>query len=102
MPILQRNTIDSRLRAPCAPHKLHVVHILGLLAAGNAVLHWVMGHVKLFMEWVTIPVFIIALQLPQGAVLYWLASSLTALAQVRHRCRYSHRLVTVLAILVGA
>ncbi len=42
-----------------------------------------MGNVKLLLEWVTVPLFIIALQLPQGAVLYWLASSLTALAQVR-------------------
>ena len=52
------------------------------IAAGNAVMRWVMGNVKLLLEWVTVPVFIIALQLPQGAVLYWLASSLTALAQV--------------------
>ena len=42
-----------------------------------------MVNVKLLLEWVTIPLFILALQLPQGAVLYWLASSLTALAQVR-------------------
>ncbi|KAL0046699.1 hypothetical protein WJX82_007754 [Trebouxia sp. C0006] len=48
---------------------------------GNAVMRWVMGNVKLLLEWVTVPLFIIALQLPQGAVLYWLASSLTALAQ---------------------
>jgi len=46
-------------------------------------MRWVMGNVKLVLEWVTVPLFIIALQLPQGAVLYWLASSLTALAQVR-------------------
>ena len=45
-------------------------------------MRWVMGNVKLLLEWVTVPIFIIALQLPQGAVLYWLASSLTALAQV--------------------
>lgn len=44
-------------------------------------MRWVMVNVKLLLEWVTIPLFIIALQLPQGAVLYWLASSLTALAQ---------------------
>ncbi len=43
---------------------------------------WMMGNVKLVLEWVTIPIFIIALQLPQGAVLYWLTSSLSALAQV--------------------
>ncbi|DBA80543.1 hypothetical protein WJX77_009280 [Trebouxia sp. C0004] len=48
---------------------------------GNAVMRWVMGNVKLLLQWVTVPLFIIALQLPQGAVLYWLASSLTALAQ---------------------
>ncbi|KAL0024349.1 hypothetical protein WJX79_002004 [Trebouxia sp. C0005] len=48
---------------------------------GNAVMRWVMGNVKLLLEWVTIPLFFVALQLPQGAVLYWLASSLTALAQ---------------------
>jgi len=52
-------------------------------SAGNAVMRWVMWNVKLLLEWVTVPIFIIALQLPQGAVLYWLASSLTALAQVR-------------------
>lgn len=43
---------------------------------------WVMGNVGLLLEWLTVPLFIIALQLPQGAVLYWLVSSLTALAQV--------------------
>ena len=41
-----------------------------------------MGNVKLVLEWLIGPIFIIALQLPQGAVLYWLVSSLTALAQV--------------------
>ena len=43
---------------------------------------WMMGNVKLLLEWFTVPLFIIAVQLPQGAALYWLVSSLTALAQV--------------------
>ena len=53
-----------------------------LVCEGSAVMVWVMGNVKLLLEWLTIPLFIIALQLPQGAALYWLVSSLTALAQV--------------------
>lgn len=50
--------------------------------AGNAVLRWTIPKVKLVLEWVAIPFLVIALQLPQGAVWYWLTSSLTALAQV--------------------
>ncbi|KAL3155998.1 hypothetical protein ABBQ32_012987 [Trebouxia sp. C0010 RCD-2024] len=50
-------------------------------APGSAVMVWVMGNIRLLLEWLTVPLFIIALQLPQGAVLYWLVSSLTALAQ---------------------
>lgn len=53
-----------------------------LVCVGSAVMVWVMGNVKLLLEWLTVPLFIIALQLPQGAALYWLVSSLTALAQV--------------------
>lgn len=53
-----------------------------MACAGNTVMVWVMGNVKLLLEWLTVPLFIIALQLPQGAALYWLVSSLTALAQV--------------------
>ena len=53
-----------------------------LVCVGSAVMAWVMGNVKLLLEWLTIPLFIIALQLPQGAALYWLVSSLAALAQV--------------------
>lgn len=52
------------------------------VSAGSAVMVWVMGNIRLLLEWLTVPLFIIALQLPQGAVLYWLVSSLTALAQV--------------------
>ena len=54
-----------------------------VVLSGSAVMVWVMRNVKLLLEWVTVPIFIIALQLPQGAALYWLASSTTALAQVR-------------------
>ena len=50
--------------------------------AGSGVTKWVMGNLKLLLEWLTVPIFVIALQLPQGAVWYWLSSSLTALAQV--------------------
>lgn len=54
-----------------------------VLLSGNAVMVWVTRNVKLLLEWVTVPIFVIALQLPQGAALYWLVSSLTTLAQVR-------------------
>ena len=54
-----------------------------VLLSGNAVMVWVTRNVKLLLEWVTVPIFVIALQLPQGAALYWLVSSLSALAQVR-------------------
>ena len=58
----------------------------GCAVAGSDVLHWVMGNLKLLLEWITIPIFVIALQLPQGAVWYWLTSSCAALAQVCCTC----------------
>jgi hypothetical protein len=42
---------------------------------------WVMGSLRLFLEWMMVPLFAIALQLPQGALCYWATSSGLALAQ---------------------
>ena len=57
-------------------------HVLFAVTAGSGVMQWVMGNVKLALEWLTIPLFVIALQLPLGAVWYWLSSTLTAMLQV--------------------
>jgi tetratricopeptide (TPR) repeat protein len=51
---------------------------------GNtAVQAWALGKVKLVLEWVTVPLFITALQLPHATLCYWAASSTAALAQGR-------------------
>ena len=42
---------------------------------------WVMGKVRLTLEWLVVPLFITSLQLPQGGLCYWATSSIYALAQ---------------------
>ena len=42
---------------------------------------WVSGKLRLLLEWVTLPLMLTAMQLPHGAVIYWLSSSSLALAQ---------------------
>lgn len=67
----------------CVQHAAHLcLDFSKVDIAGNTVMVWVMAWVKLVLEWVTVPLFVIALQLPQGAVWYWLTSSLSAMAQV--------------------
>ena len=39
--------------------------------------------VKLVLEWLVVPLFLVALQLPQAVLVYWCTSSAVALAQVR-------------------
>ncbi|KAL4523864.1 hypothetical protein Ndes2526B_g08095 [Nannochloris sp. 'desiccata'] len=46
-----------------------------------SVMVYVMGKVRLALEWAVIPLFITSLQLPHGAVCYWMTSSLYALVQ---------------------
>jgi tetratricopeptide (TPR) repeat protein len=46
-----------------------------------SVMVYVMGKVRLALEWAVIPLFITSLQLPHGAVCYWVTSSLYALGQ---------------------
>lgn len=63
------------------------LHSLRLLTAAadraSALRQWALSHLRIALEWATVPLFVIALQLPQGAVLYWAASSSFALLQVR-------------------
>eukprot|EP00891_Asterochloris_glomerata_P004420 jgi/Astpho2/4420/fgenesh1_pg.00067_%23_28_t len=47
----------------------------------SALRQWALSHLRIALEWATVPLFVIALQLPQGAVLYWAASSSFALLQ---------------------
>jgi tetratricopeptide (TPR) repeat protein len=42
---------------------------------------WVMGGLRLLLEWMMVPLFAVALQLPHGALCYWATSSSLALAQ---------------------
>jgi YidC/Oxa1 family membrane protein insertase len=49
----------------------------------SSVMMYVMGKVRLVLEWAVIPLFITSLQLPHGAVCYWATSSLYALGQHR-------------------
>ncbi|EFN57373.1 hypothetical protein CHLNCDRAFT_142761 [Chlorella variabilis] len=46
-----------------------------------SVMLWVMGGLRLLLEWMMVPLFAIALQLPQGALCYWAAGSGLALLQ---------------------
>jgi tetratricopeptide (TPR) repeat protein len=48
---------------------------------GGATMLWVLGKVRLALEWAVVPLFAISLQLPQGALCYWATSSACALAQ---------------------
>jgi len=41
-----------------------------------------MAKVRLGLEWLTLPVFMVAMQLPQAVLVYWSASSGVALLQV--------------------
>ena len=42
---------------------------------------WILGKVRLMLEWAVVPLFVAALQLPHGALCYWAASSGYALLQ---------------------
>ncbi len=42
---------------------------------------WVGGKLRLVLEWLTVPLFLVALQLPHAPLCYWLSSSLAASAQ---------------------
>ncbi|KAL4859761.1 ALBINO3-like protein 2 [Chlorella vulgaris] len=56
-----------------------------LVPAGSrgqaSVMLWVMGGLRLLLEWMMVPLFAVALQLPHGALCYWATSSSLALAQ---------------------
>ena len=43
---------------------------------------YVMGALKIAMEWATVPVLAVAMCLPHGALVYWLSSSSMSLLQV--------------------
>jgi tetratricopeptide (TPR) repeat protein len=45
------------------------------------VLAWALGGLRLLLEWLMVPLFGVALQLPQGALCYWASSSGLALLQ---------------------
>lgn len=51
---------------------------VGLAAAVAA---WLGGKLRLFLEWLTLPMFLVALQLPHAPLCYWLSSTLAATAQ---------------------
>ncbi len=50
-------------------------------AAAGAVEAWLMGKLRLFLEWLTVPMLLVALQLPQASLCYWLSSGLATLGQ---------------------
>ncbi|GAB4823886.1 hypothetical protein N2152v2_010932 [Parachlorella kessleri] len=57
---------------------------------GAPVMLYVMDKLRLLLEWMVVPMFIIALQLPQGAVWYWVTTSTFTLPQ-----NYAFRLPSV-------
>lgn len=50
------------------------------LIAG-AVEAWLVGKLRLCLEWLTVPMLLVALQLPHASLCYWLASGLATLGQ---------------------
>lgn len=49
----------------------------------GALVAYVVGALKTVMEWATVPVLVVAMCLPHGALVYWLSSSSVSLAQVK-------------------
>lgn len=47
----------------------------------NQVAVWLLSKIRLALEWAVVPLFITALQLPHGALCYWVTSSAYGLAQ---------------------
>ena len=54
----------------------------GWAAGQAAVAAWLLGVLRVAMEWATVPVLALAMALPHGALVYWLSSSACSLAQV--------------------
>ena len=42
---------------------------------------WLLGKLRLFLEWLTVPMLLVALQLPHASLVYWLSSGLATLGQ---------------------
>jgi tetratricopeptide (TPR) repeat protein len=72
--------IDAAFSAPAAAARSHAPPAAH---SNSAATIWALGKVRLFLEWTLVPLFAIALQLPQGALCYWAGSSAFALAQNR-------------------
>ena len=53
----------------------------GQPAPPPSVMLWAMDKLRLLLEWMLVPLFGVALQLPQGALCYWATSSTYALVQ---------------------
>lgn len=47
----------------------------------GAVEAWLVGKLRLFLEWLTVPMLLVALQLPHASLCYWLSSGLATLGQ---------------------
>ncbi len=50
------------------------------LIAG-AVEAWLVGKLRLCLEWLTVPMLLVGLQLPHASLVYWLTSGLYTLGQ---------------------
>jgi hypothetical protein len=49
--------------------------------SAGAVEAWLLGKLRLFLEWLTVPMLLVALQLPHASLVYWLSSGLATLGQ---------------------
>jgi membrane protein insertase Oxa1/YidC/SpoIIIJ len=49
--------------------------------SAGAVEAWLLGKLRLFLEWLTVPMLLVALQLPHAPLVYWLSSGLATLGQ---------------------
>jgi hypothetical protein len=52
-----------------------------LACSAGGVMAWAFGKLRLLLEWATVPLLVIAMQLPQGTVCYWLTSGVVSAAQ---------------------
>ena len=62
----------------------------------NAVVLWAMDKLRLFLEWMLVPLFVVSLQLPHAALCYWAGSSIFASIQnILFRTTYVRNLLGI-------
>ena len=77
----QAMAVPMGWRFTCRRRRCLLLVLPDFLNNAGAVEAWLMGKLRLFLEWLTVPMLLVALQLPHASLCYWLASGLTTLGQ---------------------